>query len=73
MVPARIVDRIDNPYLQRFVAGLRFHKRIVARERRRFHRFRLFESLQKTFSLNECFHSNRFADAVSDIFGLRFG
>ena len=48
MVPARIIDRIENPHLQRFVAGLRFRKRIVARERRRFHCFRLFESLQNS-------------------------
>jgi hypothetical protein len=44
MVPARIVDRIENPHLERFVAGLRFRKRIVASERRRFN---LFESRQK--------------------------
>jgi len=73
MIPARIVDRIENLHLQRSVAGLRFHKRIVASERRRFHCFRLFESLQKTFTLDEYFHINRFADAGSDIFGLLFG
>jgi hypothetical protein len=33
----------------------------------------LFESLQKTFTLDEYFHINRFADAGSDIFGLLFG
>jgi len=49
MVPARIVDRIKNPHLQRFVAGLPLPKRIVARERHRFHHFQLFESLQKLF------------------------
>jgi len=70
MVPARIIDRIENPHLQRFVTGLRFHKRIVASERRRFHYFRLFESLQK---LDQRFHTSHFADAASDIFGLLFG
>jgi len=49
MVPARIIDRIENPHLQRFVTALRFHKRIVASERRRFHYFRLFENLQNLF------------------------
>ena len=73
MIPARIVDRLENPHLQRSVAGLRFHKRIVASEARRFHRFRLFESLQKTFSLDDCFDTNRFADTTGDIFGLLFG
>ena len=72
MVPARIVDRIENSHLQRFVAGLRFHKGIVASEGRRFHCFRLFESLQKTFPLDQCFYTNRFADAASDIFDLLF-
>ena len=69
-VPTRIVDRIENPHLQRFVAGLRFHKRIVVRERRRFRCFRLFESLQNLFPLDERFYTNHFADAASDIFDL---
>src|SRR5947199_10628807 len=44
----------------------------IASERRRFHCFRLFESLQKTFPLDECFYTNHFADAASDIFDLLF-
>ena len=44
----------------------------IASERRRFHCFRLFESLQKTFPLDECFYTNHFADAASDTFDLRF-
>ena len=73
-VPTWIVDRIENPHLQRFVAALRFHKRIVAKERRCFHCFRLFESLQKkAFPLDQCFYANRFANAASDILGLFCG
>jgi hypothetical protein len=33
----------------------------------------LFESLQKTFPLDECFYTNHFADAASDIFGFLLG
>ena len=72
MVPARIVDRIENSHLHRFVAGLRFHKGIVASELRRFHCFRLFENLQNLFPLDERFHASHFADAVSDIFDFLF-
>ena len=44
----------------------------IASERRRFHCFRLFESLQKTFLLDERSRANGFPDAASDIFDLRF-
>jgi hypothetical protein len=33
----------------------------------------LFQSLQKTFPLDQCFYTNRFADAASDIFGFLLG
>src|SRR6266404_1657309 len=35
-VPTRMVDRIENPHLQRFARCLRLEERVIARDRRRF-------------------------------------
>ncbi len=73
MVPTRIVDRIEDPHLQRFAGCLRLDERIIARERRSFFRSRFgwLKNLQE-FSLGERSHANCFADAASDIFDLLF-
>jgi hypothetical protein len=50
-IPTWILDGINDPHLQGFLAGLRLYQRIVASKRRRFHGlcFLWLESFQQNF------------------------
>ena len=73
-VPTWIVDRIENPHLQRFLVRLRLYQGILAREGAasmgcNLAGWRVF----KGCSLGERSLTNRFADAASDILDLFCG